>query len=290
MASYIAAAVIGLFIIVGAACLSWRLEWKSLLIFIALASSAVIYTGHAGVIPVVSMPFILGGVGGLSFKKEKSVEFYLVATTAILVVLTAGFFYYYFLIEKINFFEMQREVIAKSLDEAQVPADLRGQWLEAFDASKYIVPFGIVANSVALSAIAYPFIKYVLTRLFGARRPAGIEYFRINEYFIFAMMSGLAVYLLFDKGDYELVHFAGLNVLLIAALFYFIQGLAVVKFLLLRRGKPTFIIVLIFVGLLFFGYIGLWALLFLSVLLTGLGALDLWADFRKLAKNDGIKS
>lgn len=290
MASYIAAALIGILIIVGAACLSWRLEWKSLLIFIALISLAVIYSGHAGVIPVVSMPFILGGVGGLSFKKEKSVEFYLITTTAILAVLTAGFFYYYLLIEKINFFEMQRGVIAKSLDEAQVPADLRGQWLEAFDSSKYIVPFGVVANSLALAAIAYPFIKNVLIRLFGAHKPAGVEYFRINEYFIFAMMSGMAVYLLFDKGDYELVHFAGLNMLLIAALFYFIQGLAVVKFLLLRRGKPTFIIVLIFVGLLFFGYIGLWALLFLSVLLTGLGALDLWADFRKLAKNDGIKS
>jgi hypothetical protein len=287
---FIAATCIGLTVVAGSAYLSWRLEWKSLVIYIALIALSVVSSGSPGDIPMMSIPFVLGGIGGMAFKRGKSTEFYLVTATAILSVLTASFFYYYLLIEKVNFFETQREVISKSFEAAQVPADLRAQWLEVFDASKYVVPFGIVVNALVLSSIAYIFIKNILVRLFGARLAAGIEYFRVHDYFIFVLLSGLAVYLLIDTDEFALVHFAGLNILLIAALFYLVQGLAVVRFVLIKRGIPSYIILLTFAGLLFLGITGLWAVLFLSVLLAGFGALDLWADFRKLSTHDGIKS
>jgi len=287
---FIAATCIGLTVVAGSAYLSWRLEWKSLVIFVALIVLSVISSGNPEGIPMMSIPFVLGGIGGMAFKKGKSTEFYLVTTTAVLSVLITGFFYYYLLIEKVNFFEMQRVLISKSFEAGQVPPDLRAQWLEVFDASKYVVPFGIVINALVLSSISYIFIKNILVRFFGARLAAGIEYFRVNDYFIFALLSGLALYLLIDTDEYALVHFAGLNILLIATLFYLVQGLAVVRFLLIKRGIPSYIVVLTFAGLLFLGITGLWAVLFLSVLLAGFGALDLWADFRKLSKHDGIKS
>jgi hypothetical protein len=284
---FLAATIIGLAVVLGAAYLYWKMEWKSLPVFMAVVGAGALVTGHPGDILIVGMPFVLGGLGGFACKKGKSLTFYLVTATAILAVFAASFFYYYLLIEKVNFFEIQREAIVKSLDAAQVPSDLRMQWLEAYAASKIVVPFAVVANSLVVSAIVFVYIRYFLVRIFGAQKTGGLEYFRINDYCIFVLMAGLAVYLLFDKADYAPIHIAGLNVLLIAALFYFIQWLAVVKFLFIRQGVPGYIIFLIFAGLLFLGAIGIWALLFLSVLLTGLGALDIWAGFRKPSKTKG---
>ncbi len=286
----IAAACIGLTLIAGSAYLSWRWDWKSLAVFVALIAAAAVSSGSPDDIPMVSMPFVLGGIGGLAFRRGKSTGFYLVTATTILAVLIAGFFYYYVLIEKINFFETQRDVILKMFETAQVPADLRAQWLEVFDASKYVFPFGIVVNSLVLSSISYIFIKNIFVRFFGARTVTGIEYFRLHDYFIFVLVAGLAVYLLIDTEVHALVHFAGLNTLLIAALFYLVQGLAVIKFLLAKRGVPSYVILLAFAGLLFLGITGLWVMLFLMVLIAGLGALDLWADFRKLSKIGGEKT
>ncbi|OHD69598.1 MAG: hypothetical protein A2W19_00910 [Spirochaetes bacterium RBG_16_49_21] len=282
----LAAAAVGLIIVAGSAYLYYRLEGKSLFVFAILICAAVIAGGSLSYIPLMSTPFILGGIGGFTFRKGKSLEFYLVAATVILAVLSAGFFYYYLLFLKVDFFGMQREVIARSLDAARVPADIREEWLEAFDQSKYLVPFGITANSLVLSSVSYIFINNALTRILNAGKVAGLEYFRLSEYCIFALIAGLAVFLLIDTADYPLLHITGLNLMLAAALFYFVQGLGVIKFLLMRRGVPVYIIPLTFAGLLFMGFAGIWALMFLSVLIAGLGALDIWADFRNLTKKD----
>jgi hypothetical protein len=287
---FLAAAAVGLSVTAGSAYLYYRMEWRSLFIFIILIYAAVIASGSMSYIPMVSTPFILGGLGGLTFKKGKSLEFYLVATTLILTALSAGFFYFYLLVLKVDFFEMQRSFFVQLMGAARVPPDIRKEWLEAFEKSKYLVPFGTFMNSIIFSSVAYIVIRKILVRVFSAARVPGLEFFRISDYWIFALIAGLALFLLVDSVAYRVLNIAGLNIMLGTVLLYFIQGLGVIKYLLVRRGVPAYVIPLTFAGLFLIGFAGLWASMFLSVVIAGVGALDIWADFRNLTKKKDTRS
>jgi hypothetical protein len=287
---FLVAAAVGLSVTAGSAYLYYRMERKSLFIFAILICAAVAASGSMSYLPMVSTPFILGAVGGLTFKKGKSLEFYLMTTTLILTALSAGFFYFYLFVLKVDFFEMQRSFFVQFMGTARVPPDIRKEWLGAFEESKYLVPFGTFMNSVIFSSAAYIVIKRILFKVCKAERVSGLEFFRISDYWIFVLIAGLALFLLVDSGAYQVVHIAGLNIMLGAALLYFIQGVGVIKYLLTRRGVPGYVIPLAFAGLFLIGFAGLWASMFLSVIIAGMGALDIWADFRNLTKKKDTRS
>jgi len=60
---------------------------------------------------------------------------------------------------------------------------------------------------------------------------------------------------------------------------YLMQAIGIAKFLLARKGLPRFLLPIGLLAVLFFG---VEAALFVSIILASLGALDFWADFRKL--------
>ena len=80
-----------------------------------------------------------------------------------------------------------------------------------------------------------------------------------------------------------MLHTVSLNALLITSMLYFIQALGVIKFFLSRRGLPVIIIP----GVLFLiVFLGIPAAVLTGILLTGMGVLDMWVDFRKLTKTE----
>ena len=273
---------------VGSAFMYYRLEWKALLIFAVLIAAALFATGRSLDAPLMIAPFLLGGIGGYAFKNGKSFGFFLLTTSLPLAVLFAGSFYYLMIYQNVDFIGMLRGEMDKFMNAAGAPDDIRGQMLSEFDASREDimarVPFSAFLNSVVLSGLGYVIIKRFFFRVSRVSAGPGLESFRLNEYFIFVLIAGLAAYLLIDKSDYSVLHSGGLNVALMAALLYFVQALGLIKYLLLRRGLPGYILPL---GLSVVLITGIWMALFLFVFLAGVGALDVWADFRTMiGKNE----
>lgn len=288
MIALLLAAAGGLMLMVGSAFMYYRLEWKALLIFAVLITAALIATGRSFDAPLMIAPFLLGGIGGYTFKKGKSFGFFLLTTSFPLALLFTGFFYFLMIYQNVDFIGMLRGEMVKFMNAAGAPDDIKGQMLSEFDASRgdmiARVPFSSFLNSVALSGLGYAIIRRFFFRIERVPAGPGLESFRLNEYFIFVLIAGLAAYLLIDKSDYPVLHSGGLNVALIAALLYFVQALGLIKYLLLKRGLPGYILPL---GLSVVLIMGIWIALFLFVFLAGFGALDVWADFRTMiGKNE----
>jgi hypothetical protein len=282
------AAAGGLMLMVGSAFMYYRLEWKALLVFAVLIVAVLVATGRSFDAPLMIAPFLLGGIGGYTFKKGKSFGFFLLTTSFPLALLFTGFFYFLMIYQNVDFIGMLRGEMVKFMNAAGAPDDIKGQMLSEFDASRgdmiARVPFSSFLNSVALSGLGYAIIKRFFFRVERVSAGPGLESFRLNEYFIFVLIAGLAAYLLIDKSDYPVLHSGGLNVALIAALLYFVQALGLIKYLLLKRGLPGYILPL---GLSVVLIMGIWIALFLFVFLAGFGALDVWADFRTMiGKNE----
>ncbi len=282
MFAFLAAAIGALMLMAGSAYLYYRLEWKALAIFAVLIGSVLVVTGRVADMPLVAGPFLLGGVGGYTFKNGKSFEFYMLTASISLSLLVTGLFYYLAYYQNVDFAGMLRGELVKIMEMGGAPDDIKRQFLAEFDVSRNDimarVPFSSFLNSMVLSGLGYLVIGRFLSKTVQAGAVAGLESFRLNDYFIFVLIGGLAAYLLIDKSEYLILHSAGLNIALIAALLYFVQALGLIKFFLIRRGLPGYFLPL---GLTVMLIAGIWMALFLFIILAGLGALDVWADFRK---------
>lgn len=287
MISVLAALIIGLGLIVGVAYLYHRYEWKAVLPGAAAVILMTVISGEVTGLPFVITPLVLGTIGGYTFKKGKSFTFFLVTSACSLALIFGGYFYAMMFFEKIDFVGMLRGELVKFLNTARAPEDIKSQFLADFDGSKEDiiarVPFSSFLNAVILAGIAFVVVRRFFSRMPNVGAVPGLEYFKLNEYFIFVLIAGLGLYLLIDKTNYGVLSNAGLNAVLISAVLYFVQALGIVKFHLIKRGAPAYILPLVLVTM---TIMGIWILFFLFILLAGFGTLDVWADFRKLAKQE----
>ncbi len=276
---------------VGSAFMYYRLEWKAIVICAVLVLVSLAVSGRALDAPLMAMPFLIGCTAGYALKRGKTFGFYLVIVSCSLTVIFTGFFYYMMVYQSVDFIGMLREEMLKFLTTAGAPDDIRNQMLSEFDGSRddivARVPFSAFLNSMLLASVGYHLIRWALSRAGLEVRGPGLESFRLNDYFIFALIAGLAVFLLIDKTDYPVLHSGGSNAVFMAALLYFVQGLGVIKFILMKRGIPGYVLPLAVSAILI---AGIWIALFLFILLAGFGALDVWADFRKLLSRNEPES
>lgn len=146
---------------------------------------------------------------------------------------------------------------------------------------KLILPFYYFLSGLFWASCAYMFFSLVLRKKLAAAktRIEGIDRFRLSDYMIFVLIAGIAATLATMHGR-RLVYAVSLNTMLVMATLYTIQALGVIKFFLMKKRLPvallpsTVILVLL---------LGIEATVFTAMLLAGCGALDLWADFRKLS-------
>ena len=97
---------------------------------------------------------------------------------------------------------------------------------------------------------------------------------------------GWLVVLLVDKREYSIIYIFGLNIALIFSVLYLIQSVGVIRFFFRKKGLPQFLIPLSFFIILFLGSN---FILFFFIILIGVGAIDFWADFRKLGGKNKIE-
>ncbi|HOW81838.1 MAG TPA: DUF2232 domain-containing protein [Spirochaetota bacterium] len=291
MAPALVISMAGLALLAGAAYLAYRFQWRAIAAIAPLCCGLMFFSVAGQSTASLVTPLVLGTAGGLTFRKGAGLKTYLVATTLVLAATMTGNYYYMLIEKKTDMLEISRSEMASVMEQNEAPADLRESILGDFDRHretiKGVIPFIFFLNALAMSSLAYLGMKVFFLRYTSGPRSAGLEFFRLNDFTITALISGLAVFLLVDSSRYWHVYSVGLNLLLFSAVFYCIQAVGVIKFMIIKKGLPLFLLP---AGFLVLAILGIQALVFTLILLTGFGTLDFWADFRKLGGNSNIRS
>ncbi|MCP4133322.1 MAG: DUF2232 domain-containing protein [bacterium] len=287
----------------GAAYLFYKWEWKALFYVGPGILLSLVLMGMPGLLPDFLAPIAIGAIGGVTFKTGKSVKFFILAVTISVTCIYTGD--YYFLkqvhntdianntrIEMINFLPEVKafaaewftklKVSPEGLNDAQTGIDKFGTMLKdenSFKVYLSILPFGFFIQSLFNAFIGYFILRFFFSRVVKSPSREGLEFFKLNDYCIFAVIIGWGLVLLLDKAEYSTINIIGLNAALIVSVFYVIQAMGIVKFFLIKKGAPSYLLPMLF---LFTVLLGGGAILVSAVVLAGLGTLDLWADFRKL--------
>jgi hypothetical protein len=287
-------ACIGLILLFGAAVLFFKAGWRALyaaLPAVALGSVPFIIKrfGYGGeFLTIVFAPVFVGAAAGITFGTGRSLQFYLLVTTVTLTVLfTANYcgLKHFRNIDLVRESEKQVREIINSSSIAQPEKDAAMSRVDASLATiRDVVPFTYFMNALLGALLCYYILRRLLTRQLnaGGREPDGIELLRFNDYFIFVLIFGWLAVLLADRGRYYVVYVTGLNAALSLSALYLLQALGIVKFYVVKKGLPPFILPL---GLAVMVFLGIEVALFVAVILLSVGALDFWADFRRLEKS-----
>lgn len=289
MVSIVISALIGLALLSGSGFLFFNRRWKALYVLVPLiliAGVSAVYGGGnpSDFLTIVVSPVFIGAAGGLSLYYKRGLHFYLVISAFSLALIFSANYYYLKLYKNFDQVVDSKNRIVQIVTASELPDAEKKEFVSQVENSiglmKDIVPFTYFLNSVIISLFCFFILKLLLNKYANIGVPAanGIEFFKLNDYFIFALIAGWILVLLADKSRFYYLHTAGLNLGLAFSVLYFIQSIGIIKYFLNNKGLPNFLIPLSFTVILI---LGVEAILFFSVILASMGALDFWADFRK---------
>lgn len=293
MLSIVIASLAGIGTITAASLFFYRWSWRSLALIIPLVMPGILlYRLSVEYFPALVAAAAIGVLAGYSMREKKSFQFYLVsASLAVGMVLSLNYYALKFG-KGIDLMEESRTQFMDYISRAEIPEEKKLELRSSFDAAgvliRALVPFSYFLNGLLFAAIAYAvsrfFLKVFADRDAGCGR--GIEYFRLNDYLIYALIAGWLGVLLVDAVRVSWLHTISLNVALTFSVLYVIQAWGIAKFFIMKKGLSFTLIAAVFVAIvLFFNE----ALIFILVIMASIGAIDFWADFRKLesAGNSG---
>jgi hypothetical protein len=149
--------------------------------------------------------------------------------------------------------------------------------------AKDMLPFAAFFYSILLTGFSFFLMKKFFLRKYGENVKA-LEFFRVNEFVIFILIAGWGIFIMIDKIQYPTITAIALNAGLAVSVLYTIQAIGIIKFFIMKRKMPVFILPLIIISLMLMPMV----FVFVMAMLTGFGVLDLWGDFRKLNSNNEI--
>jgi uncharacterized protein YybS (DUF2232 family) len=278
---------VGLILIISSTFLFYRFGWKSifLLLFPLLLIFFLTSENNSEVFPLILGFFLTGFIAGYSLRNRKSIQFFLLFSSLTLTVLFSGNYYFLKIHKGIEILGRSKEGIIEIINSSNFSVSERREFTaqldESLDILRDIIPFAYFINSIIFSLLFFYFARVILKKFLKnhEKEAHGIEFFKLNDYFIFTLILGWLIVLLVDKREYYIIYISGLNIALIISVLYLIQSIGIFKFFLKKKGLPQFLIPLSVLVILF---LGLKIVLFLSIILVGIGAIDFWADFRKI--------
>ncbi len=290
MGALFASALIGLCLMVASAAVSYRLGARALLGLVPLAAGMAVAqsfmsSGGGEYVMVVLSPVVIGGTAGYTFRSGKPLVFFLLVSV---LSLTVAFSANYYFLKEYHGFDLladSQKRVGDMIRAADLPEAEKAEILAKVDGSLEVIgdilPFSYFLHSLIIASLCYMILRPFFMRrgMAVTADESGLAYFRLRDYYIFALIAGWLVVLLVDEESYRAVYLIGLNCALCFSSLYLVQALGIARFYLEKKGAPLFFLPLaVFVVLL----LGVEALLFVSIVLLSIGALDFWADFRKL--------
>ena len=295
MIELVIAAVIGFALVAGTAVLCYQLQWKVLLLMIPLLVTVMVLSYLTGdSFSYVLAPVITGACAGLTFKNGRSYQLFLLLSTVILTVVFTLNFYTLKTAKGVDLMQQSRVQFETMLEKSQMSSGEKQEVMERVDQSmpiiRKMVPFSYFLNVLVFAMISFAVLRYLFTRMGFVKvlEISGVERFKLQDYSIFILIVGWLIVLLVPSQQFSYVYLAALNTALIMSVFYIIQGTGILKFIFMSRGWPSYILLIIFLVSLMLGPA---VILFILMLLLGIGSVDFWMDFRKISSisDDGQK-
>ncbi len=287
MISAVLIPAIVLVLVLGSSVVSYRWKLRSLFALVPAALLSLFAGYLAGDLFVFFVPVFLGSFAGFSHRHSKSFQFFILAAALAVTFLNSGQYYYMKAVRGVDMLDLSGNDLARITESWNLPesqTENSGQMLaEWIEAAKYLVPFSSFLYSLFFSLLTFFATKAFLSRFGEWTSQSGLDKYRLNDYTVFLLIGGVAGLIFTGRPSHPVLHTVSLNALLITSMLYFIQALGVIKFFLSRRGLPVIIIP----GVLFLiVFLGIPAAVLTGILLTGMGVLDMWVDFRKLTKTE----
>jgi len=282
--------------------LYFRAGWYSLVLFLPLAAIPFIAPDYAGLLSLFIIPVSFGTAGGFCFKKGKDFGFYLILSSLIFSALFTAEYHAMRVFMKNDIIVKGRDEIVQIVEQGsgdmdrvfedyktpeenreQIKADI-AQSIAVLKDNKWIqfardmTPFSAFLYGMIICGLSF-FIMTKFVMKDAASRVKNLEYIRVNDYLIFALIAGWGGFILLDNSVYPALSIVALNIALAASALYVTQALGIIKFFMIGRGIPAIILPLLISTLII---LGAPVFIFMTILLLGFGVLDLWADFRKL--------
>lgn len=281
----------GLVLLLVSGVLVYRWGWKALYVLVPVVAVQGAYFSlsvegfSAEFITMVVSPMVVGAVGGYSFKTKRSYQFFMTVSTLPLVLVLSLNYYGLKVFKNQDLVLQSKDRLVALLKTAEMSEEEKADLLKKVDSSIEmlggVMPFTYFLNTLFVALLGYVLLKFVLFKYMGRSGDGtdGIAYFKMSDYLIFVLIAAWAAVLLADREKLNGLFLLGLNTALIFSVFYLVQAVGIVKYYLLKKNLPPFILPAGILGLLL---LGVEAILFVSVVLLSIGAIDFWADFRKL--------
>lgn len=261
--------------------LFFKMGYKSLIVLLPVLLFSFFLVKEVEGFGIVLAFFTVGFLSGICFNKLKSMQFFLLTSSFIVALIFGGDFAW---TAKHNNFDATTYVMdfiksssseLKTVEEKQSFEKIAKS---SFDFAKKILPFNIYWVALIFSVFSFSFARLLMQLVYKEKmKIKRLEYFALSDYVVFVLIAALAALVIVKTDNY--IRVGAINVLLIVALLYFIQALGIIKFFLMKKGFPIFVLPLVFVLI---ALLSLPAVTFAIFLLSAYGVLDLWVDFRKL--------
>ena len=280
----------------------YRFGWWCVPLFVFAACAPFIVPDYAGDVSLYISPAVFGIAGGWCFRKKTGLDFFLTVSAIAFAVLFTGNYLFQKNVRGFDMVKASMDEMAIVLESSKsgidqlavqynkskeerdlIISDLNNMIATIHDSkwmqmARDIVPFSAFLLGAVIAGASFFFMmKVAMKRAAAGVKP--LQFFRLNDYFIFALIAGIAGLLLVRHETYPVLYVITLNTALIVSALYVIQAMGIVKHYFIRRNIPVFVLPLLMVTM---TLISPGLMVFFMILFTGLGSLDLWADFRKL--------
>ena len=293
--------IAGVILTISIAFIFYRFGWVSTVCFILLSIVPFFFKGYEDIFSFYVLPLIAGTIGGYCFKKGLGLDFFITVSSLLFAVsITANYhilkhvkeydFIDHSMVETVQLLKENKIKMEQTFDQYNISENDKKNFLESIDVyidilndrkwvqfAKDMLPFAAFFYSILLTGFSFFLMKKFFMKKFGEGVKA-LELFRVNEFVIFILIAGWGIFIMIDNVQYPVITVTALNIALSASVLYTIQAIGIVKFFIMKRGLPVVILPLLIITLLFVPIV----FVFVMAMLTGVGILDLWGDFRKL--------
>ncbi|MDY6934779.1 MAG: DUF2232 domain-containing protein [Spirochaetota bacterium] len=283
--------LIGFFLLIGSAILSFKWSRNELiLLYIAIGFILLIVIIDNDYLPFVLYPITIGVSAGITFRHKRSLQSYILLSSLLLTIILSSNYYILKIYKNIDLFANSKdkfiELIGQTPNISQSEVEvMQNRFDDLLEIVRDIIPFTYFLNSIFIAGFCFYLIKFFFIRYqsdidIGVK---DVEYYRLHDYSVFIFILGWLVVLLLKREENNILFVISLNVSLAMSVLYLIQGIGIIKFFLIKKGIPIFLLSVLFIIIFL---LGIEYILFFSVILSSMGVFDLWLDFRKLMVKD----
>lgn len=280
--------ILGIAILLGTGIVFFKWPVKIYYLFILLLGLLIsnLFIGNDSLHLIISF-IVIGSTAGFILRNNKKFQTFLFISTLSISLISASNYYYLKNFRNIDILQNSKQDFISVINKNEIPDSEKNEINQRLDETITIISdmvfFVYFLNSLLMSLICFYPVKFILFRFFrkGDDYNWIIEEFRLKEYLIFIFIAGWLIVLLVDRKNY-FIYTTGLNISLILSCFYLIQAFGIIKFIFKKKNFPFFFIPVV---LLVFLFIGVEYLFFVLIILSSIGILDFWLDFRKLNLN-----